>query len=150
MHVPIELLDCFILAVAMYTWTGRSFCGSFYCSHLWKRYKRSSFSKTRVAYNFYGKISFSRSMENNIPNVECLIRRDIYSFTSMLKTFSNMLISAIKISYLEAWAHWQTVSIEIWNNYNTFIIAYYTCAYRPISRVVIGREVDYRSRPQCL
>ena len=68
-------------------------------------------------------------MENNIPNVECLIRRDIYSFTSMLKTFSNMLISAIKISYLEAWAYWQTVSIEIWNNYNTFIIAYYTCAY---------------------
>ena len=44
-------------------------------------------------------------MENNIPNVECLIRRDIYSFTSMLKTFSNMLVSAIKISYLEAWAY---------------------------------------------
>ena len=56
---------------------GKSFCGSFCCSHLWTRYKRSSFSKIRVAYNFHRIISFSRPMENNISNVECLIRRDI-------------------------------------------------------------------------
>ena len=36
---------------------GRSFCGSFYCSHLWTSYKKSSFSKIRVAYNnFYRKL----------------------------------------------------------------------------------------------
>ena len=76
---------------------GRSFCGSFYCSHLWTCYKRSSFSKIRVAYNFYRKIlhvpgrssASAMFVENNIPNFECLIRRIAnkleianYSFTS--------------------------------------------------------------------
>ena len=30
---------------------GKSFCGSFYCSYLWTSYKKSSFSKIRLAYN---------------------------------------------------------------------------------------------------
>ena len=89
---------------------GKSFCGSFYSSHLWTRYKRSSFSKIRVAYNFYRKIlhvpgrssASAMFVENNIPNFECLIRRDIYSFTSRLKTSSNMLISALEFCCLEA------------------------------------------------
>ena len=103
----------------------RSFCGSFYCSHLWTCYKRSSFSKIRVAYNFYRKIlhvpgrssASAMFVENNIPNFECLIRRIAnklefankleianYSFTSRLKTSSNMLISALEFCYLKACA----------------------------------------------
>ena len=36
---------------------GRSFCESFYYSHLWSQYNKSSFSKMRVAYNnLYRKI----------------------------------------------------------------------------------------------
>ena len=37
-------------------------------------------------------------VENNcyIPNIKCLIRRDIYSFTTRLKTSSNMVISDIE------------------------------------------------------
>ena len=73
---------------------GRSFCGSFYCSYLWTSYKKSSFSKIRVAYNnFYRKLlhvsgrssASAMFVENNISNFECLIRRDIYSFTTRLK-----------------------------------------------------------------
>ena len=84
---------------------GRSFCGSFYCSYLWTSYKKKSFSKIRVAYNnFYRKLlhvsgrssASAMFVENTIPNFECLIRRDIYSFTTRLKTSSNTLISAIK------------------------------------------------------
>ena len=63
---------------------GRSLCGSFFC-HC------SHYSKIRVPYNnFYrkllhvsGRSSVSAMfVENNIPNFECLIRRDIYSFTT--------------------------------------------------------------------
>ena len=66
---------------------GSSFCESFYCSYLWTRYKRSSFSKIRVAYNnFYRKLlhvsgrssASAMFVENNIPNFECVIRRHIY------------------------------------------------------------------------
>ena len=79
---------------------GRSFCGSFYCSHLWTSYKKSS--KIRITYNFYRKLlhvscrssASAMFVENNIPNFECLIRKDIYSFTTRLKSSSNTLISA--------------------------------------------------------
>ena len=80
---------------------GRSFCGSFYCSHLWTSYKKSSFSKIRVAYNnFYRKLLHvsGRSsasimfVENNIPNFECLLRWDIYSFTTRLKHPATRLL----------------------------------------------------------
>ena len=63
--------------------------------------KKLLFSKIRVAYNnFYRKLlhDSSRSsasamfVENNIPNFECLIFRDIYSFTTMLKTSRNTLL----------------------------------------------------------
>ena len=39
-------------------------------------------------------------VENNIPNFECLIRRDIYSFITKLKTSSNTLINAIENCWL--------------------------------------------------
>ena len=57
---------------------GRSFCGSFYCSYLWTQYKKSSFSKIRVAYNnLYRKIlhvsrrssASAMFVQNNIPNL---------------------------------------------------------------------------------
>ena len=77
---------------------GRSFCGSFYCSHLWTSYKKSSLFKICVAYdNFYRKIlhvsgrsrASARFVENDILNFDCLIRRDIYSFTTRLKNIQQ-------------------------------------------------------------
>ena len=47
---------------------GSSFCGSFYCTHLWTCYKMSSFLKIYMSY----------IAKNDIPKLECLIRRDIY------------------------------------------------------------------------
>ena len=100
---------------------GRSFCGSFYCSYLWTSYKKSSFSKIRVAYNnFYRKLlhvsgrssASAMFVENNIPNFECLIRRDIYSFTTRLKTSSNTLISAIENCWLLKFVIWKPVLID--------------------------------------
>ena len=100
---------------------GRSFCGSFYCSYLWTSYKKSSFSKIRVAYNnFYRKLlhvsgrssASAMFVENNIPNFECLIRRDIYSFTTRLKTSSNTLICAIENCWLLKFVIWKPVLID--------------------------------------
>ena len=101
---------------------GRSFCGSFYCSsYLWTSYKKSSFSIIRVACNnFYRKLlhvsgrSSANAMfvESNIPNFECLIRRDIYSFTTRLKTSSNTLISAIENCWLLKFVIWKPVLID--------------------------------------
>ena len=100
---------------------GRRFCGSFYCSYLWTSYKKSSFSKIRVAYNnFYRKLlhvsgrssASAMFVENNIPNFECLIRRDIYSFTTRLKTSSNTLISAIENCWLLKFVIWKPVLID--------------------------------------
>ena len=69
--------------------------------------------------NFYRKIlhvpdrssASAMFVENNIPSFECLIRRIAnkleianYSFTSRLKTSSNMLISALEFCYLKACA----------------------------------------------
>ena len=102
---------------------GRSFCGSFYCNHLWTSYKKSLFSKIRVAYNnFYRKLlhfsgrssASAMFVENNIPNFECLIRKDIYSasLTARLKTSSNTLISAIENCWLLKCVIWKLVLID--------------------------------------
>ena len=88
---------------------GRSFCGSFYCSYLWTHYNKASFSKIRVAYNdLYRKIlhvsrrssASAMFVNNNIPTFECLIRRDIFSFTSRLKVSTNLLINTIENCWL--------------------------------------------------
>ena len=100
---------------------GKSFCISFYCSHLWTCYKKLSFSKIRVAYNnFYRKlldVSIRSSasvmfVENNIPNFECLICRDIYYVTTRLNTSSNTLISAIENCWILKFVIWKPVLID--------------------------------------
>ena len=88
---------------------------------LWTSYKKSSFSKIRVAYNnFYRKLlhvsgrssASAMFVENNIPNFECLIRRDIYSFTTRLKISSNTLISVIENCWLLKFVIWKPVLID--------------------------------------
>ena len=84
---------------------GRSFFGSFYCSYLWTHYNKASFSEIRAAHNDLSRkiLHVSRCcsdsamiVNNNIPTFECLIRRDIFSFTSRLKVSTNKLISVIE------------------------------------------------------
>ena len=88
---------------------GRNFCGSFYCSYLWSQNNKSSFSKIHVAYNnLYRKMvhvshgSSARKMfvDNNIPNFEALLRKEMFSFTSRLSVSTNSNIRAIENCWL--------------------------------------------------
>ena len=100
---------------------GRSFCGSFYCSYLWSQYNKSSFSKIRVAYNnLYRKIlhvsprsSASKMfVDNNIPNFEALLRKELFSFTSRLSVATNSIIRAIENCWLIKYVIWKPCHID--------------------------------------
>ena len=78
-------------------------------------YNKASFSKIRIAYNdLYRKIlhvsrrssASSMFVNNNIPTFECLIRRDIFSFTSGLKVSTNLLINTIENCWLPKHVIW--------------------------------------------
>ena len=82
----------------------RSFCSVFYCPYFWTNYKKTIFSKIRVAYNnIYRKIlGVSRCssasdmfVTNDIPNFEAFLQKSIYSFTSIMSFSCNNLICAI-------------------------------------------------------
>ena len=84
---------------------GRSYCGWFYCSYLWKQFNKSTISNILVAYNdLYRKIlhvsrrssASEMFVQNNIPNFESLLRKETFSFTSRLKCSSNAIISTIE------------------------------------------------------
>ena len=75
----------------------------------------------RVAYNnLYRKIlhvsrrssASAMFVQHNIPNFECLIRRDIYSFTSRLKASNNLLINANENCWLLKFIIWKPVLVD--------------------------------------
>ena len=95
----------------------RSFCTVFYCPYFWTQYKKTTFSKIRVAYNnVYRKIlGVSRRasasgmfVSNDIPNFEAFFRKSIYSFTTRLSSSSNKLICAIEQSWIMKSVIWKT------------------------------------------
>ena len=95
----------------------RSFCTVFYCPYFWTQYKKTTFSKIRVAYNnVYRKIlGVSRRasasgmfVSNDIPNFEAFLRKSIYSFTTRLSSSSNKLICAIEQSWTMKSVIWKT------------------------------------------
>ena len=95
----------------------KSFCTVFYCSYFWTNYKKTTFSKIRVAYNnVYHKIldvpkrgSASTMFESNgIPNFEALIRKSIFSFNYRLQTSCNSLICTIEESWIMRNVIWKT------------------------------------------
>ena len=105
---------------------GRS-CSSFYCSYLWTHYNKASFSKIRVAYNieialYYinckilhvSRRSSASAMfvNNNIPTFECLIRGDVFSFTSRLKVSTNKLINTIENCWLLKYVIWKPLHVD--------------------------------------
>ena len=85
------------------------FCTVFYCPYFWTNYKKTTFSKIRVAYNnVYLNIlgvsrrsSFSAMLvTNDIPNFEAFLPNSIYSFTSKMSFTRNNLICAIEQSWV--------------------------------------------------
>ena len=94
----------------------RSFCTVFYCPYFWTNYKKTTFSKIRVAYNnVYRKIlgvsrrSSGSAMTNDIPNFEAFLRNSIYSFTTRISFSHNNLICAIEQSWVmkTIWKLWE-------------------------------------------
>ena len=96
----------------------KSFCTVFYCSYFWTNYKKTTFSKIRVAYNsVYRKIldvpkrssASTMFVSNGIPNFEALIRKSIFfSFNSRLQTSCNSLICTIEESWIMRNVIWKT------------------------------------------
>ena len=73
------------------------------CGHTTKNHRFLKFVWHTTTYTEKFYMSLARSSasamfggQNNIPNFEYLIRRDVYSFTSTLRASNNMLINAIE------------------------------------------------------
>ena len=95
----------------------RNFCTVFYCPNFWTHFKKTVFSKIRVAYNnVYRKImgvsrrasASSMFVSNAIPNFEASLRKSIYSFTTRLSSSSNNLIYAVEQSWILKSLIWKT------------------------------------------
>ena len=95
----------------------RSFCNVLYCSYFWTNYKKTTFSKIRVAYsNVYRKIlgvpkcgrPSTMFLSNGIPNFEVLIRKSFFSFNSRLQTSCNSLICTVEQSWIVKNVIWKT------------------------------------------
>ena len=101
----------------------RSFCTVFCCPYFWTQYKKTTFSKIRVAYNnVYRKIlGVSRRasasgmfVSNDILNFEAFLRKSIYSCTTRLSSSSNKLICAIEQSWIMKSVIWKTWEEKIY------------------------------------
>ena len=92
-----------------------------YCTplYLWTDYRKTSFSKIRVAFNnAYRRIlglsnrSSARAMYanyNNICNFETTLRKNIYNFIQRLENCTNSIIQVLVQSWhtkFEDWKHW--------------------------------------------
>ena len=96
----------------------RSYCTCFYCSFLWTHYKKSNYSKLRVAFNnVYRRILrlLSRSsastmyVVNNIDSLEVLVRKRIFGFMERLNNSDNTIIKCINNSWIlrfDIWSPW--------------------------------------------
>ena len=73
----------------------KSYCTSFYCGYMWSDYKKTTYSKLRVAFNdvywregllglSYWSSASTMYTTHNINNMEALLMRSIYSFIKRL------------------------------------------------------------------
>ena len=102
----------------------QSYCTALYCPYLWNDYKKSTFSKIRVAFNnAYRKIfglpkrSSASTMyaKNNICNFETTLRKNTFGFMQRLEQSTNTIITTLYQSWI--------VRFDIWN---TWIKSLYT------------------------
>ena len=85
----------------------RSYCTCLYCLFLWTHYKKSNYSKLRVAFNnVYRRILklLSRNsastiyVVNNIDSLEVLVRKRIFGFMERFNYSDNTIIKCINNS----------------------------------------------------
>ena len=96
----------------------QSYCTALYCPFLWNDYKKSTFSKIRVAFNnAYRKIfglpkwSSASAMyaTHNICNFETMLRKNIYGFMQRLEHSTNTIIRNLYQSWIvrcDIWSSW--------------------------------------------
>ena len=100
----------------------RSYCTCFYCPFLWTHYKKSNYSKLRVAFNnVYRRILKlpSRSsastmyVVNNIDSLEVLVRKRIFGFMERVNNSDNTIIKCINNSWI--------LRVDIWRSWNDLL-----------------------------
>ena len=96
----------------------QSYCTALYCPFLWNDYKKSTFSKIRVAFNnAYRKIfgfpkrSSASAMyaTRNICNFESMLRKNIYGFMQRLEHSTNTNTCKLYQSWIvrcDIWSCW--------------------------------------------
>ena len=94
-----------------------SYCTPLYCSYLWTEYKKTYFSKIRVAFNNAYRRIFGLSNRSsasamyanyNICNLEAILRKNIYNFIQRLENCTHSIIQVLMHSWhttFEAWKH---------------------------------------------
>ena len=94
----------------------KSYCTSLYCSHLWTTYRKSIYSKIRVAYNnVFRKLlklppRSSASLmfaSHNVFNFEALIRSKVFSFVERLEKSGNIIMETLINNYTCKYVLWK-------------------------------------------
>ena len=98
----------------------RAYCTPIYTGHLWVNYKKSTFTKLRVAYNDCMRIllgvprflSASQMFSDlNVPSLGGILRNCSYNFMKRLESMPNVIISnlfllSLSIYQSRFWMHW--------------------------------------------
>ena len=94
----------------------RSYCSSLYCCSLWSDYRKGSYKKMTVAFNnvhrrllgLPWRCSASAVYVNyNLPNLDTVIRRNLFGFIQRLSTGQYSIIRALE--------HYRHITIKHWD-----------------------------------
>ena len=82
----------------------RSYCTSFYCSHLWWNHKQSVMKRLVIAHNDVFRILLSLPrrtsasqlfVSHNVPSCNMILRKQVYGFSNRLDMSSNAIIQSM-------------------------------------------------------
>ncbi len=82
----------------------QAYCLPSYCSHHWIRYKKSTYTKLRVAYNkVYRRIlGYTRRdsasemfVSNSLQNFDALFRKNVHNFHCRVQYIGNILVKVV-------------------------------------------------------
>ena len=97
----------------------KSYCLPSYCSHLWVRYNKYSYSKLRIAFNnVYRRLLGFRKCDSasqmyvshNIDNFDAFMRKNVHGFMQRVCNIDNSLVKSVTscVSYISGgmWQKW--------------------------------------------
>ena len=114
----------------------QSYCTALCCPYLWNDYKKSTFSKIRVAFNnayrnIFGlpKRRSARTVNanHNICNFETTLRMNTFEFMQWLEQSTNAIISTLYQSWI--------ARFHIWNNNFTHAFILYYALYNQFAEL---------------